>query len=231
MENNQEFGSLDSVSGNVKKANQSDSRHSYRMIVLSVLVFCIALGVIVTMRNPNVFQKAKTLTNSVQNTGASSFLASPKDVPAIVDLQEPWVRVQQSDQQELLTVGQESTFVVEAYSKEYNIAGYDLLLTTNNELFEVVSVTSVLDEFTVQTFPNEDHTTITGYKNLQSKQPTIFEGTPILTIVLKAKQEGSVPLYIESLIGKEKTQFIEDNSEATAIFPQSGGVMAEIVSP
>ncbi|MCA9372349.1 hypothetical protein KC726_05655 [Candidatus Woesebacteria bacterium] len=226
MDKKQEFGSIDSIPSDIKTPSETDTHHSYRMIIISTLIFFVALGAIFLFRNQSANQQLQTLTNTLQNRNTTEILPTIT-TPKIVDMNEPWVRVKKGDSLDFVKAGDQVTFIVEAFSKDADIAGFDILLK-NDEALDIVSVSSLLSDFTVQTFPSDTHTTVTGYKDLQSKQSTVFNNTAILSVVAKAKQSGEASLIIESLIGKEKTQFIENNSEATAIYPQNEGVSVTV---
>ncbi|MBP9690782.1 hypothetical protein KBD81_01740 [Candidatus Woesebacteria bacterium] len=222
MEENSPYGPVTSSEMiSAKPKNQ----HNMRMIMITVIVVSIALGGYVILSNESLkarMQESLNLKQAVpqQNTAqqeAQLFTSEIKD-RAI-----PWIEIQAP---ESAAVGQEVEVTVNAFSGSKDISGYDMLLGIDPMQWEVVSIRSASPDFQIQQFDRGMYHSVTAYKNLEIKTPTVFENTPILNLTLKAKNTGEQLVTVMGANGQEKTQFID--KDVTVIEPQVGSTFISV---
>jgi len=90
----------------------------------------------------------------------------------------------------------------------------------------VISVSSKSDAFQIFSFDKGTHSSVTGIKNIQVTEPTIFDETPLVSIILRPKMKGEGLLTVTSTKDKEKTQFVDN--EVNVIIPQIGSVFITV---
>jgi len=61
---------------------------------------------------------------------------------------------------------------------------------------------------------------VTGIKNLQSQDPTLFNDTPLVKVVIKPKTTGEGVVTVLSTKGQERTQLVD--KDVVIIEPQVG---------
>ncbi len=223
--NSQQFGSTDSA--NFSMDNNSPKKHGYRMIFITGVVILIAIGGFLVSRNENLQQVIKNTVpssnTSSQDSVASSYVPPPASVIANREL--PWVEIVQAEES-AISQNQPFTVTVRASSGGKDIAGYDVLLAIDPSQFEIQSITSELDSFSILQFEKGTHVTVTGIKDLGQNDPTIFSETPILTVTLKPIKKGATTISV--LLQQDKEQTILVDTDVVPITPQVGSLSVDV---
>ncbi len=225
-DNKQSYGSIDSVNLN----NNKNSKHGYRMILITLVVLLVAVGGVLVSQRENLQQILKGKTSEpMQENKAAEKGSMPQaiNVPmsTIKDRQVPWLEVT-TDDNSSMTVGGTKTIYIKGTSANRDITGYDMLIAYDPTVLEVVSVNSVLPDYEIFKFDRGDHMTITGIKNFKKREPVTFNGENILQMVVKAKKQGNSVVSLNSSMGQEKTQLVD--AEVKVIEPQIGSIQLEI---
>ncbi|QQS43284.1 hypothetical protein IPM65_03925 [Candidatus Roizmanbacteria bacterium] len=219
MDENQSYGPVDSAQMISEPAHP---QHNYRMIFITITVLLIAFGGYIVLTNDGLKARMKEALH----------LVSPKTEPTtnketlelfaseITDRSQPWVEVKAPEQE--ATVGQEVELTVNAFSGGKDITGYDLLIGIDPSQYEVVSITSELPSFQIQAFDRGMYRAVTGIKNLQSQDPTLFNDTPLVKVVLEPKTTGEGVVTVLTTKGQERTQLVD--KDVVIIEPQVGSV-------
>ncbi|HRN70475.1 MAG TPA: hypothetical protein PLS49_04785, partial [Candidatus Woesebacteria bacterium] len=115
---------------------------------------------------------------------------------------------------------------VKGFSEGRDITGYDLLITVDPEMFELESVSTAIPGFTVFPFNNGEYIAITAIKDIGQNDPTILDGTDMLTMEFKAKKKGKgiISGVVEN--DKEKTQLVD--VDVQVLSPQIGSAEVQI---
>lgn len=227
----QPYGSIDSVNLN---NNKKDSKHGYRMILITIVVLLVAVGGILVSQRENLQQILKGNTDTIDNTGATQNAPAttgaqvqPVEVPSssIQDRQVAWLEVS-ADGGNQLSVGETKTLYIRGNSGERDVTGYDMLIAYDTSMLEIQSVTSALTDYEIFKFDRGNHMTITGIKNFQKREPVTFSDSTILEIVVKAKKNGATVVSLNQTAGQEKTQLVD--ADVNVIEPQIGSIQLEI---
>lgn len=194
-------------------------RHNYRMIVITIIVLLIALGGYFALTNPEIKARVQEALNLKEpqievNTSQETLQLFTSEIQ---NREVPWVEVVAPEQ---AGVGEEITVTIQAFSGGKDISGYDILLGLDPAQFELVGINSASADFQIQTFDRGMYHAITGYKNLQVQTPSIFDGTPLLSVTLKPKTSGAGLVTILGTKDQEKTQLID--ADVNVIEPQVG---------
>ena len=217
MDENQSYGPVDSAQ---MISEPAPTQHKYRMILITVVVLLIALGGFIVLTN-------ESLKGRMQE---ALHLVSPKTEPntnretlelfasEITDRSQPWVEVKAPDTE--AAVGEEVAVTIYAFSGGKDITGYDLLIGIDPTQYEVVNITSELPSFQIQTFDRGMYHAVTGIKNLQAQDPTLFNDTALVKVVLKPKTSGESVITVLATKCQERTQLVD--KDVIIIEPQVG---------
>jgi hypothetical protein len=109
------------------------------------------------------------------------------------------------------------TLNVVAESNKNTVLGYDIVIGRDEEAYDLVSVTSLLPEFTVLKFVKDTKFTITGILKPSVTKPVIFDKTPIVSVTLKPKKTGTLLLTVLMNEGSETTKIMSTAPNGTAL--------------
>ncbi|CAN5242598.1 hypothetical protein BH09PAT2_BH09PAT2_07820 [soil metagenome] len=217
------YGSIDSVNLN---SDNKNPKHGYRMVLITVVVLLVAIGGILVSQRENLQQilkgtKPAAVTPKYPVTTGTT--ASPIEIPSskIADRQVPWLEVSSADGTKL-AVGETKTLYIKGTTGDRDVTGYDMLIAYDTSKIEVQSITSALTDYQIFKFDRGNHTTVTGIKNFQKREPIMFNNVNILQVVVKAKQQGKTVVSLHKNDGQEKTQIVD--SEVKVIEPQIGSL-------
>jgi hypothetical protein len=178
------------------------------------------------LTNENVKTQLQQVTGAI--TPIPQEMVSEQDAPVptsvIQNRSLPWVELKVNDTP--LKVGQTFNVVVNGYAGEKDIVGYDILLSIDPLVWEVVDVKSEIPDFIIEYFDKERYVSITGIKDIRNQAPLILNGTPFLSVVLKPKISGALPVSVLRQQGPETTKFVDNNVEVIA--PQIGSVTVNV---
>ncbi len=223
MEENQSYGPLNSAQ---MISEEPHHRYNYRMIFITVVILLIALGGFVVLTNPKLkarMQEALHLVNPQVETNTNQeelelFASNIKDRSI------PWVEVKAPES--AARTGEEVTVYIHAFSGGKDITGYDLLVGIDPAQFEVVNITSELPTFQIRAFDRGMYHAVTGIKDLQAQDPTVFNDTPVLKVVLKPITSGEGVVTVLSTKGQERTQLID--ADVVIMEPQVGSAFIKV---
>jgi hypothetical protein len=222
--NNQQFGPTDQTNFSMENSSKN---HRLRMIVITAIVILIAIGGYFLSRNDNVQQVIKnTVPSSSSPEGDASETGYKAPSASVIENRQlPWVEIAQANGSGA-SVGQPLNLVVKASSGGKDIAGYDVLLAIDPAQFEIQSITSELASFSILKFEKGTHVTITGIKGLGQNDPTIFNETPLLLVILKPIKKGESTVSV--LLGQDKEKTMLVDTEVEPLTPQVGSLSVSI---
>ncbi len=113
--------------------------------------------------------------------------------------------------------GQEVVLNLTANSNGAEVVGFDALVGYDKTAFDLMSVKSLLPDFKIYQFPKEDYLAITSAKSVTSSVKSPLAGG-VVELVFKAKKVGNFNFFIKSASGKEKTKFVD--SQTQIIYPK-----------
>lgn len=222
--NNQQFGPTDTTNFSIEKPS---GNHGYRMIFITVIVVLIAIGGFWISRNENLQQVIKNTIPSSNvpeaDSNRSSYVAPVAST--IANREIPWVDIVQSDTG-MPTLNQPTTFTVRASSGGKDIAGYDILLAIDPNLFEIQSITSAFPSFSILQFERGTHITVNGLKDIGKNDPVILNETALITVTVKPIKKGKTTVSVLLQQDLEKTMLVD--TEVTPITPQVGSLEIEV---
>ncbi len=224
LDDNSQYGPVDSVKMN--DVDEPNKHHSYRMIIITVIVILIAIGGFIIAQNENLQQTMKRTLSLGGDGGESITGRSVPDVTesSIASRDRSWMEI--VPEKSTYTTSETVTLTINGYTEGRDITGYDVLLTLDTDIFELQSVSTAIPGFTVFPFDNDGYIAITAIKDIGENEPTILDGTEMLTVELKPKKKGTGVISIALENDKEKTQFVDVNVEV--LVPQIGSAQVEI---
>jgi hypothetical protein len=122
-----------------------------------------------------------------------------------------------------------STFelLVEADSDTKIISGFDVLLEFDKSAFDFVKIASLNKDYRVFSYQAPiTHLSITGTRDLASKNEMPLNKTNLLTIAFKAKKTGNYRFVLKPAIGNEVSQMIDNHTNK--IIPQVNEISVTI---
>lgn len=177
-----------------------------------ILVIVVIMGfAIMKMNRSNIpTQTGVTLQNQVKNI--------PVLVPTrgYFKLQTPTNPIK----------GNPLTIQVLADSDKEDISGFDLLVSYDQTAFNYVSAVSVDSDFKAYAVKRDTHISITSVKSLQSKNPTIFQATPALSITFIPLKSGTFTFTLAPQIDKETSGMV--NTQTKKIIPSLNTVIVTV---
>lgn len=145
-------------------------------------------------------------TVTIQAAISAAEEQSKTEESVIDDPSEPYIRI---DGPETAQVDQEVTLSIVANSQGINVSGYDILMTLEEDEYEIVQAIPPSKDFQIFEHNRNSYYSVTGIKRLDLGA-IAFEDTEILRITLLPKQPGELLFNIIQERGLEKTQFTED---------------------
>lgn len=222
--NQPSYGTMNSA----QMINEKPKNHSYRMILVTVIVILLGIGGYVVVSNPALKNQVKQKLNLMQKEEGVSTDSEELSLFAsvITDRNSPWMEVKSTT---TVQVGQPVQITVHGFSADKEVVGYDMLLGIDTEAFSVVSVTSKAPGFQIFDFDKGIYRSVTGIKDLQATEKTLFNNTELVIVELMPKRAGKSVVTILSTKGQEKSQFVyEEGAEVRSVVPQIGSVELEI---
>lgn len=222
--NQPSYGTMNSA----QMINEKPKNHSYRMILVTVLVILLGIGGYVIVSNPVLKNQVKQKLNLMQP--GEELLTDTEELSLftseITDRMSPWMEVKSP---ETAKVGEPIQVAIHGFSADKEIVGYDMLLGVDTEVFTVVSVTSKAPGFQIFDFDKTTYHSVTGIKDLQTTANTQFNDAELVVVELMPIRAGKSVVTVLSTNGQEKSQFVyEDGDEIRSVVPQIGSVQLEI---
>lgn len=152
-------------------------------------------------------------TDTISKTPISPM---PVAKQAITDPQAPWFMLISEDNKNTYAVGEEMHFIIKGFSQTKDINGYDVLLGFDPEMMDVLSIESMPQTFSLKQIQKKTHVTITGYKSLEVKTPTVLNDDGLIKITAVSKKSGNIKLELIPEVKKEKTKMVDNKVQVIA---------------
>lgn len=222
---NKQYGPVDSVPLN--DIDQPNKKQGYRMIIITVVVILIAIGGIMISRNENLQQTIKRTLQGDKSGGTTS-TGQPipmLEVSSIESRDRAWLEV--IPEKTTYSQNENVKLAINGFSEGHDITGYDILVTLDSEMFDLVGVSTEIPGFTVFPFNNGQYIAITAIKDIGENEPSVFDNTKMLTIELKPKKKGQGIISVAVSNDKEKTQLVDTNVQVLVPQIQSATVQIQ----
>ncbi|PIZ64040.1 hypothetical protein CO051_02115 [Candidatus Roizmanbacteria bacterium CG_4_9_14_0_2_um_filter_39_13] len=224
MENqNQSYGPIDSQQ---MISEKKPAAHNVRMIFITIVVLLIALGGYVVLSNQNLKVQVQQALKLVPVIPEKNSKENDIDlfISEIQDRNIPWIEAR-ADKEEV-SVGENVMVTIYGFSGGKDITGYDALIGIDPEAFEVISIDSVMPGFQIFKFDKGLYQSITGIKDIQVKDPTVFDESALVTLTLKTKKKGENIVTILTSKDGEQTKFVDNDVQI--LTPQIGSVFITV---
>lgn len=122
---------------------------------------------------------------------------------------------------------QGTPFVLDLFatSGKDTVAGYDVVLSYDTQVFERQSVQNISNSFRIFTYNRGNHVSISASKNIQSTDPIKFTETPILSFTFLPKAKGTFVFSLKPQ-GNESSKLVNESAEVT--YPETKDISLEI---
>ncbi|MDP4011602.1 MAG: hypothetical protein Q8P72_05260 [Candidatus Roizmanbacteria bacterium] len=224
MENqNQSYGPLDSAS---MISEKKPTAHSVRMIFITVVVLLIALGGYVILSNKELKVQVQQALKLVPVIPEKNSKENDIDlfISEIQDRNIPWIEARAEKDE--VSVGENIIVTIYGFSGGKDITGYDALIGIDPEAFEVISIDSVMPGFQIFKFDKGLYQSITGIKDIQMKDVTVFDQSALVSLTLKTKKKGENIVTILTSKDSEQTKFVDNDVQI--LTPQIGSVFITV---
>ncbi|MDH7476326.1 MAG: cohesin domain-containing protein [Microgenomates group bacterium] len=112
------------------------------------------------------------------------------------------------------SVGQTITLVVNAYSDNKPITGYDAVIKTDDNLLKYLGQKSLNPNFQLFTSVKPNQIYLTGVKKLNTNEEIVFDNTDIAELTFKVLKSGTINLGLDFVPGSKKDSNLIDNQSA-----------------
>lgn len=120
-----------------------------------------------------------------------------------------------------VAVGKEQPFQIIGDSQGKPVVSYDIVVAYDPAQYTFTSAVSQDPQFQVFTVKDPGMIILTGTRKIGSSAATVWNGSPIASLVFTPKQASVQPISLVSQRGREKTQFVSTNSLAYYPSPQT----------
>ena len=192
------------------------NKHSFRILI--IVVFIILVGLVVILINQTVKTKPEMfggLTTKISQ--APTLVPHPTKGQLLIKVE---------DSQAKHPITDYLIFEITAGSEGADIAGYDIILDYDDQAFELVQADSVLPGFQLFKLDSDGMLILTGAKKINDQSSHIWAGESILKLTFKPIKTGRYQFRILSGSGKEKTQFVDTQTQIT--YPTASDTSVEI---
>lgn len=227
MENNLNQNDTYGVMNGINVEEKTPKNKQYvRMVFITLLIITMFVGGYFALNNESVknqFQQAiGSLTPIAEEISTVQEPLSPPE--GIQNRSLPWIEMK-SDK-DSYNINDTVIITLMGYLGDKNIVGYDLLMNIDPASWEVVSINSAIPDFSIKEFDRGNFFSVTGFKDLQSDAPFLFNSTDILIVTLKPKITGDLLVSVLKNEGAEVTRFVDENVES--IEPQIGSLRINV---
>lgn len=198
----------------MEPSTNNNHKTIFVLIIVFILVVFIVFGIVLTTK------KSKPPVQSNQSQ------VIPSQVPKTNLFNNGSLTLNLKNQSSVITVGQDTVLTITADSANKNIVGYDILISYDAAQFDFVKASSLLTEFKLTSYLRNGYLSLTGVKPRQITTPSFFQSTPIVEIILKPKNKGSVPVSLKDKIGTEVTQLVD--KDVQVYHPQLNDIKIDI---
>ena len=182
-------------------------------LISLIVVFAILLFVLYNSQRQKGMEESSKVSTS----------QSPSSAPTTVPTEGSFFL---AADQTSVTLNTPVTVVLKADSNGKSIVGYDLVLQYDPSSLEVASASSMLPDFTVYHLKSADHYSLTATKKIASTDPSVFNQTEVLKLVVTPKKAGSLTLNLVAALGNEKTQMVDGTTKV--IYPAVNEITLEV---
>ncbi|MFZ2206630.1 MAG: hypothetical protein WAV29_04140 [Microgenomates group bacterium] len=118
-------------------------------------------------------------------------------------------------------------FVLDLYatSGKDTVAGYDVVLSYDTQVFERQSVQNTAESFRIFNYNRGNHVSISASKNIQVSDAIKFSNTPILSFTFLPKAKGTFVFTLKPQ-GNESSKLVNESAEVT--YPETKDISLEI---
>lgn len=187
-------------------------RHQYRLIMIT---FFVGLALI-TIALIFYYQRAGML----QRPGAANtYKIIPTAQPTIAKKIPTGVKFTLAVNEVLASYPKDTNLAIKVVgeSNKHSVLGYDIVIDRDITAYDVVSVTSLLPEFTVLKFVKDDKLTITGILKPSITKDVMFAKTPVAEITLRPKKVGSLLLTVLVSEGSSTSKIMSSDATSSTV--------------
>jgi len=125
------------------------------------------------------------------------------------------------------TLKQGAPFVLDLFatSGKDTVAGYDVVLSYDTQMFDRQSVQNMANSFRIFTYNRGNHVSISASKNIQVTDPVKFMETPILSFTFLPKAKGTFVFSLKPQ-GNESSKLVNESAEVA--YPETKDISLEI---
>lgn len=124
------------------------------------------------------------------------------------------------------SLNEEVEILLTAETENIKITAFDILINYPEKDFDLISDTFLGDDFTLFKFKKNNQITLTAVKKPNIDKEIVFSGQKIISLKFKPKLKGSFEFSIVNLASKERTQFVDQNSQV--YYPKTNKLTVEI---
>lgn len=124
------------------------------------------------------------------------------------------------------SLNEEVEILLTAQTDNIKITAFDILINYPEKDFDLISTNFLGDDFTLFKFKKNNQITLTAVKKPNIDKEIVFSGQQIISLKFKPKSRGRFEFSIISEVEKEKTQFVDQNSQI--YYPKTSKLTVEI---
>lgn len=175
-------------------------------------IFLILSIIFLLLITSLLWQIKKTKSPTSPSTTIITTKASPTQTPVIKEKGSLTLKVKNN--QTFLSYNNPITLYLYASSNNQPISGYDAIINYNQQIVDFINHKNLQPDFQVFIKKDNHQLIITGIKNLNSTQPTIFDNTSLLELTFQPKTTGSVDFSFEFIPqSKKESNLITEKTE------------------
>ena len=187
-------------------------RHQYRLIILTFFVglALITIALIFYYQRAGMLQSpgAANTSNIIPTSQPTIAKKIPTGVKLTLEANEKSTSYPKDTNIAIRVVGE---------SNKHSVLGYDIVIDRDLTAYDVVSVTSLLPEFTVLKFVKDDKLTITGILRPSITQEVMFAKTPVAQITLRPKKTGALSLTVLVSEGSSTSKIMSSGTNSATV--------------
>lgn len=124
------------------------------------------------------------------------------------------------------SLNEEVEILLTAQTENIKVTAFDVIINYQEKDFNLISANFLGDDFTLFKFKKPNRIILTAVKKPNINQERVFSNQKIIVLKFKPKIKGRFEFNIASMIGKEKTQFVDQNSQI--YYPKANKLTVEI---
>jgi hypothetical protein len=205
---------------------ESKNKHYARMVFITLFLLFLFAGGYVMLSNNEVKKQLQLATGMI--TAVPEQITAEEEpllTPAVIQSRtSPWLELKSDNLN--YKVGDEVMITLNGYSGGKDIVGYDILIGADSVAWETVSIDSAISDFLTRKFDRGNFQSVTGIKDIKSKDPKVLDNTPVLFLKMKPKISGQLTVSVFKNQGPEQTKFVD--ADVNVIEPQIGSITVNV---